>query len=115
MKRVARVAAVTALLLLMVIGVLAFRGDPLEPLAASGPRLLARPAALLAEADGPERDTGFSPDGTLLATAAAQGPVRVWRTGRWSLLASLPHPQGSTALAFVRGRPWLATTGYDGV
>lgn len=110
-----KIGAAAALLILGALALLALRGDPLEPMAMSGPRLFAEPAALLGDADGPERDIAFSSDGRLLATAAAQGPVRIRRAGRWEQIAALPHPQGAVALAFVRGTPWLATTGYDGL
>ena len=66
--------------------------------------------------DGPVRDLCFSPDGTRLATASADGRARIWdvATGR-TATDPFVHGAGVTALAFSPDGRWLATASSDGM
>ena len=82
-------------------------------IAAQGPHLTASLVQTWAMGDGPGRQLMFSPDGTVLALAAATGEVTVRRSSDWKLLSSLRHDGGATSVAFAPGNH-LLTAGYDG-
>ena len=63
----------------------------------------------------PARQSVFSRDGRLLATADASGAIVVRRSGDWATAAELDHPRGATALAFSADGARLYSAGYDGV
>ncbi len=63
------------------------------------------------------RDLELSRDGTLLATAAGNGTVVLWRSegGIWKKEAEMPEPDpGVSALAFSPHTDWLAVGSDDG-
>ncbi len=60
------------------------------------------------------RDVEFSSDGQRLATASADGEVKIWRVGDGTLMQTLTHPSGVTSVAFSPDGEWLATGADDG-
>lgn len=61
------------------------------------------------------RGLALSPDGRLLATAAADGWVRVWDTASWKLVSQIKaHANVATRVAFISGGEMLASAGADG-
>jgi len=92
---------------------LAACGSAPQPVA-TGPRLQAQPAASFRDDGGPGREAAFSPDGRLLATASATGPVVLRRIADLKVVLRLHHPGGATAVAFSPDGRRLATAGYDG-
>ncbi len=63
------------------------------------------------------RDLALSPDGTLLATAAGNGTVVLWRLedGNWKKEAEMPEPDPLVrAIAFSPKADWLAVGCDDG-
>ena len=67
------------------------------------------------QSQSPARQSVFSRDGQLLATANASGAIVVRRSGVWEIAAELDHPGGVTALAFSADGTRLYSAGYDGV
>jgi WD40 repeat protein len=63
----------------------------------------------------PGRQTAFSRDGSMLATASAGGEVLIRRAGNWAPVARFEHAGGATAVAFDFDGRRLFTAGYDGV
>jgi WD40 repeat protein/transcriptional regulator with XRE-family HTH domain len=55
----------------------------------------------------------FSPDGTMLAAGSSDASVRVWNVATRSLIATLPHPQPVTSLAWT-GPDHLVSGDADG-
>jgi WD40 repeat protein len=83
-----------------------------EPAAASPLRAeLHRRVAFTA---APGRQLAFSPDGSLLAAAAADGEIRLWRVAEPGPPRILTHEGGATSLAFSGNGAFLASAGYDG-
>jgi len=64
---------------------------------------------------GPIYDVAFSPDGSTLAAAYADGVVRLYSTADWQIIQEL-HESGSIphALAFSPDGAYLVTAGDDG-
>jgi WD40 repeat protein len=56
----------------------------------------------------------YSPDGALLATANADGPIKLWDARQGRELASVEHPYGAASLAFSRDGTRLASGGHGG-
>jgi WD40 repeat protein len=73
----------------------------------------ARPDGVLTGATDWVNAVAFSPDGTQLAAGSSDGDALVWNLARRPLVASLPHPQPVTSLAWA-GRH-LITGDADGV
>lgn len=67
------------------------------------------------QSPSPARQSIFSRDGRLLATANASGAIVVRRSGDWAIAAELDHPGGATALAFSADGARLYSAGYDGI
>jgi WD40 repeat protein len=105
---VKRLASPLAVLLL------AACGSAPEPVA-TGPRLHAELAARFRDSDAPGRGADFSPDGRLLATSSAAGPILLRHLPDLKVVRRLDHPGGTTAVAFAPDGKRLATAGYDGV
>lgn len=105
MRRLVPVAALAA--------ALAACGGAPEPVT-TGPRLHAEPAARFRDSEAPGREAAFSPDGSILATSSASGPVVLRRIPGLAVLRRLRHPGGAAAVAFAPDGNWLATSGYDG-
>jgi WD40 repeat protein len=74
-----------------------------------------RELAALPRFEGEVRGVAFSPDGNLLASGGAGKAVQVWDLAGWrkggkpTLRASLPHPDGTWAVAFSPDGKTLAT------
>jgi WD40 repeat protein len=64
--------------------------------------------------DGPVTAVAFSPDGTLLATASADGSARLFDPATGAELARLGHDGPVTAVAFSPDGTLLATASADG-
>lgn len=88
-------------------------GEPLAPLAETGPRIDAQVERQWPNG-GPGRQSVFSRDGSLLATSDAGGPVTVHRVGEDAPVRTLSHDGGATALAFNGDGTQLFSAGYDG-
>jgi WD40 repeat protein/DNA-binding SARP family transcriptional activator len=56
----------------------------------------------------------FTPDGTLLGTAADDGSVGVWDVASGEAIHRLTHPGGSPHIVFNADGSRFATAGYDG-
>ena len=56
----------------------------------------------------------FSPDGRLLAGAAADGTVTLWTWPEGSIARTVKHPVGATGAAFSPDGARIASAGYDG-
>ena len=101
--------------LLLSMVVLLISGCSSQPeIATEGPPLKASLEQTWQLGDGAGRQAAFSPDGALLALAAATGEVTVRRSSDWTLVTRLRHDGGATAVAFAPGNH-LLTAGYDGL
>src|SRR6185436_3726880 len=63
----------------------------------------------------PGRHAIFSPDSRFLASASADGTVKLWRIADRKLVRTLMHPAGVTSIAFSPDGQWLASGSYDGI
>jgi WD40 repeat protein/serine/threonine protein kinase len=57
----------------------------------------------------------FRPDGRQLATASADGTVKVWDAETWQLLRQLDHPDGACGVAYSPDGRFLATGSWEHV
>jgi len=88
-------------------------GSAEPPQAREGPRIEASLAATW-PAEGPARQTAFSPDGRLLATSDATGILTIRDTRSWKVVERFQHPNGATTLNFGKDPTQLFSAGYDG-
>ncbi|MDG2114718.1 MAG: hypothetical protein P8N02_19175 [Actinomycetota bacterium] len=56
----------------------------------------------------------FSPDGTLLATGAGDGAIRLFTSGTTDVVATMGHDDSIAALAFAAEAPLIVSAGRDG-
>lgn len=89
-------------------------GSPMPDMTATGPHLQPFLAASW-PANGPARQTAFSRNGRLLATADASGAITVRDVPAWTLRKRFRHDGGATSLAFSSDSTHLFSAGYDGV
>ena len=89
-------------------------GEPLAPIAETGPGIEARVDRQWPNEGGPGRQSVFSRDGRLLATSNAGGAVDVRLVGQDAPIRRLVHEGGATALAFSADGTQLFSAGYDG-
>ncbi|HUG65666.1 MAG TPA: WD40 repeat domain-containing protein, partial [Gaiellaceae bacterium] len=68
----------------------------------------------LSEHQGNAAALAFSPDGTLVASASADGLGRIWRAGTWGLSAVLAAPTALTDISFSTDGEHVVTASRDG-
>ncbi|MDX6239968.1 MAG: hypothetical protein QOG10_4783 [Kribbellaceae bacterium] len=57
----------------------------------------------------------FSPDGRMLAVGSSDNVAQIWELANGRMVASLPHTEPVSTVAFLNGEQALATSGSDGV
>lgn len=96
---------------------LALRAAKLEPSTAAEDTLrsalLGSQVRKILNAGGSVNAAAYSPDGSKVVTASADGTARVFRVRDGALLAKLPHGKGVTDAAFSPDRDWIVTSSRD--
>jgi WD40 repeat protein len=79
------------------------------------PEAPVRTAARIQVPDNWVNAIAFSPDDRLLAIGSSENVAQVWELATGRLVATLPHAEPVSSVAFTSGGRTLLTAGYDGI